>query len=52
MDDATRVDKAAILDVVKNRDPSLSGARLNFVSKKWVTQDLKHIRDIRIFVGY
>jgi hypothetical protein len=44
MDEATIVDKAAMIDVVKNREPNFSGARLNFHLKKYVTQDLKHVK--------
>jgi hypothetical protein len=46
MEEATMVDMAAIIDVVKNREPSFSGARLNFHLKKYVTQDLKHVKEM------
>jgi len=39
-DAATKVDAAAMREVVKNREPSFSSSRLNFHLKKYVTHDL------------
>lgn len=40
IEDATRVEAAAMMDVVKKMDPSLPSSRPNFRWKKEVTQEL------------
>jgi len=41
IDEAKSIDPAAIIEVVKKRDPSFPSSRSNFFLKNHVTQDLE-----------
>jgi hypothetical protein len=43
IEEATSIDAAAMMLVVKNRDPSMPSRRLNFFLKNQITQELARI---------